>query len=146
MAHEHGPHICYCPNCGSEITADVDVRCNSLTCPQCGQPMRAKETGEYRQARLSASPTIARTNITTDNIPCPVCGYPVPDPRYVGERVRCAFCGAISETISQGVTIPSWLLTLGIGLVVGTFFGPTILASTDAGSRYLAKKARERIG
>jgi len=51
MAHEHGPHTCYCPTCGYEVTADTDLRCNTLTCPACGSRMRAKETGEFRDVR-----------------------------------------------------------------------------------------------
>lgn len=86
------------------------------------------------------------TITSTDSIKCPVCAYPIPDPRYEGTQVKCAYCGTISETITQGVTIPAWLLTLGIGLGVGILAGPTILASTEAGSQYMARKARERFG
>jgi len=39
MAHEHGPHTCYCPNCNTEVTADEYVRCNTLVCPNCGATM-----------------------------------------------------------------------------------------------------------
>ena len=48
MPHEHGPHQCYCPTCGYEVTADEYVRCNTLSCPRCGTQMRAQETGERR--------------------------------------------------------------------------------------------------
>jgi transcription initiation factor IIE alpha subunit len=47
-SHEHGDHTCYCPSCGYEETVGENVKCNTLTCPQCGDRMRAKETGEYR--------------------------------------------------------------------------------------------------
>lgn len=86
------------------------------------------------------------SQISTGNVPCPVCAYPIPDPRYFGDQVKCAYCGTISQAIAQDVTIPSWLLAFGIGLGLGVFLGPSILASTDAGSQWLAKKARERIG
>jgi hypothetical protein len=48
MNHEHGPHECLCPNCGLTEIVDAYIKCNTLTCPGCGQPMRATETGEYR--------------------------------------------------------------------------------------------------
>lgn len=147
MSRQHGPHTCYCPSCGSQVTADVNVRCNTLVCPDCGQPMRALETGEYR-ARRTQTGIASRisASVSTENIQCPVCGYPIPEPEYLGAQVRCAYCGQISESISEGVTIPTWLLWLGIGLTAGTFLGPSILASTEAGSQWMAKKARERIG
>lgn len=50
MAHEHGPHTCYCPSCNYELQADEYVKCNTLACPNCGTRMRAKETGEFRIA------------------------------------------------------------------------------------------------
>jgi len=46
--HEHGSHICYCPSCNYEETVEEYQKCNQLYCPQCGDRMRAKETGEYR--------------------------------------------------------------------------------------------------
>lgn len=152
MSRQHGPHTCYCPNCGTQVTADSYVQCKTLTCPDCGQRMRALETGEYRQTRRSGGlaatvgSSISATTVGAESIACPVCAYPIPDPRHEGTRVRCAYCGTISEAIAQGVTIPTWLLTLGIGLGVGIFAGPSILASTEAGSQYLARKARERFG
>jgi hypothetical protein len=48
MAHEHGPHTCYCPNCNFEKEVDAYTRCNTVACPVCGTRMRAKDTGEYR--------------------------------------------------------------------------------------------------
>ena len=50
MAHEHGPHTCYCPNCSFEKEVDAYTKCNSQTCPVCNTRMRAKDTGEYRIA------------------------------------------------------------------------------------------------
>jgi hypothetical protein len=143
MAHEHGPHICYCPNCSKEVEVAAWVPCNTQTCPLCGTRMRAKETGEYR---ISNVPATISTMVKTANIPCPVCGYPIPAPLYVGEEVKCAWCNSISTAIEQeGVTIPKtvfWsLLTFGLGVLLG----PAIWATTQGGSEWLARKARERL-
>jgi hypothetical protein len=75
---------------------------------------------------------------------CHNCGYPIT--ANPGEQIRCPMCGTVNQAISQGVTIPSWLLTLGIGLAVGIFAGPVILASTESGSRYLERRVREKLG
>lgn len=48
MNHQHGPHDCSCPTCGWTETVDTNVKCNTLTCPRCGDRMRAVETGERR--------------------------------------------------------------------------------------------------
>jgi hypothetical protein len=74
---------------------------------------------------------------------CPVCGYPIRGPSYQGEEVHCPSCS--SSFVAQSVTIPSWLLATFLAFGAGVFFGPVILASTEAGSQWLAKLARERI-
>ncbi len=51
----------------------------------------------------------------------------------------------ITSRISQDVSIPSWLLALGFGLLVGVVAGPAILASTEAGGKYLERQVRERV-
>ncbi|MFO7712129.1 MAG: hypothetical protein R6V51_02815 [Dehalococcoidia bacterium] len=109
--------------------------------------MRASETGEYRasRGRTQVSSRIS-SSITTANIRCPVCNYPIPEPGYVGAQVKCAYCGQISESITQDVAVPSWLFWLGLGLIGGTLLGPSILSSTEAGSQWMARKARERMG
>lgn len=48
MAHEHGNHQCYCPSCSYIIELAENDKCNTHTCPVCGDRMRAFETGEYR--------------------------------------------------------------------------------------------------
>jgi hypothetical protein len=51
MAHEHGPHFCYCPECGYQGQADEYVECNAISCPHCGTRLRAVETGAYRMSQ-----------------------------------------------------------------------------------------------
>ena len=46
--HPHSPHQCYCPSCGYTAIVGDYIKCNTLTCPGCGDRMRASETGEYR--------------------------------------------------------------------------------------------------
>lgn len=150
MAHEHGPHKCYCPNCNTEIEVGAYVKCNTQICPNCGTRMRARETGEFRSANAPSVTTrgrITATQVTTDSIPCPVCKYPILAPTSVGQQVKCAYCGTISEAIAQeGITIPTPVFVGIICFGLGVVLGPSIIASTQAGSEWLAKKARERIG
>lgn len=47
--HPHGPHICYCPECGYEQESPAGVKCREQSCPKCNSPLRAREAGEYRQ-------------------------------------------------------------------------------------------------
>ncbi len=80
---------------------------------------------------------------------CPVCHYPATI-ENVGQVATCAYCGgemqAISGDVSQGVTFPSWLVAGLAGLTLGIVLGPSIIASTESGSKWLAQKAREKIG
>ena len=75
---------------------------------------------------------------------CSSCGYPLAA-EIEGQIESCPNCGAINEAISQGVTIPTWIFASSIGLGLGIVFGPAILASTDSGAKYLAKKAQEKL-
>jgi len=59
MAHEHGPHECYCPSCGFTMMAAAGQICSSVTCPTCGGRMRATETGEYRVSQEPVGATMA---------------------------------------------------------------------------------------
>jgi hypothetical protein len=143
MAHEHGPHVCYCPNCGHSITAEANVRCNTWTCPICGSQMRALEIGENRETRLSRNTAVA-SKISTDSIPCPVCGYPVASPARVGEQVRCAYCGTISQAI-RDITIPSTVVVGFISFALGAIAGPALWQAVKGGAIALERVARERI-
>ncbi|MDP2661552.1 MAG: hypothetical protein Q8R28_12565 [Dehalococcoidia bacterium] len=75
---------------------------------------------------------------------CASCGYPL-TASHEGQRVSCPMCSTINQAINQGVTIPSWLLALGIGLGVGILAGPAIMATTETGSQWLEKQVRERV-
>jgi ribosomal protein S27E len=50
-AHPHGEHVCVCPSCGHRKTVGVGERCNQVRCPECGDRMRAEDTGEFRSQR-----------------------------------------------------------------------------------------------
>lgn len=56
MAHEHGPHECYCPSCSYTQEVEEYVKCNTVECPICGDKMRASETGELRTIAQDAEP------------------------------------------------------------------------------------------
>lgn len=72
---------------------------------------------------------------------CPTCGYPVLA-HFKGESAVCANCGGKMKAIEQGVTIPTPLFAGGIGFLLGVFLGPAIIASSDAGRRWLEQQAR----
>lgn len=92
---------------------------------------------------------------------CASCGYPMTS-SSLGTRVSCPYCKTLNESVSTkvsrcgtpskvsgkvgGIDIPTPLVFGLIGLTIGVLFGPSIIASTDAGSKWLAKKAHERIG
>jgi hypothetical protein len=142
MAHRHGAHQCYCPQCGYQTEVDAYVRCNNLYCPDCGQRLRARETGEFRSGIAIKEGVMA---IATNSIPCPVCRYPIPAPTEVGQEVKCAWCSSISEAIQQGITIPTSLFVGILSFGLGVILGPALIATTKSGSEWLARQARERI-
>ena len=51
--HPHGTHTCYCPNCGYKQEVGENVKCNTIYCCECGDRMRAVDTGERRTKRAS---------------------------------------------------------------------------------------------
>jgi len=148
MAHEHGPHKCYCPDCNTEVEVEAYVKCNTQICPCCGTRMRAKETGEFRSANapsVTARNGSVVTQVSTDSIPCPVCKYPIRAPTEVGQQVKCLYCGSISEAIAQ-ISIPTPVFVGLICFGLGVLLGPAVISSTQAGSEWLARKARVRLG
>lgn len=85
------------------------------------------------------------TQVITDSLPCTVCRYPIQAPTHEGQQVKCPYCGSINEAITQGVTVPTALFAGILGFALGVVLGPGFLASTESGSEWLAKQARERI-
>ena len=74
---------------------------------------------------------------------CPVCGFPI-KVDYSGQELACPACG--ENVISQGVTVPTWFVAGGIGVILGIFLGPAIIGSTEEGSKWLERQARGKIG
>lgn len=81
---------------------------------------------------------------TINKVSCAVCRYPLRDVADEGEVIKCPYCGTINEAIGQ-VSIPTPLFTFMIGVGLGVLLGPALIASTQSGAEWLAKKARERI-
>lgn len=77
---------------------------------------------------------------------CSTCGYPI-TAEQIGERVSCPYCGIgnIATGISQGVTLPTPLVVGLVAFGLGVLLGPTLIASTEAGQKWLTKKAQEKI-
>lgn len=73
---------------------------------------------------------------------CYSCGYPIT--ARLGKQIGCPSCGEINRAIT-GITIPTWLLVGTITFVAGVILGPSLLASTDAGSKYLARQVKTRL-
>lgn len=153
MAHEHGPHQCYCPSCGYEVEVEAYVKCNTQICPCCGGTMRAKETGELRMTGNLPSVTIAKegnmplATETLDSLSCPVCKFPIliKEDTYEGQQIKCPSCGSINEAIAQ-VTIPTPVFVGILCFGFGALLGPALWATTKGGAELLARKARERLG
>jgi hypothetical protein len=86
------------------------------------------------------------TEIATDSIPCSTCHYPIPKAEYVGQQVKCAYCGTIHEAIAQStVTIPTAILIGVFSFLGGTLFGHAALVSARGGSAWLAGKAEKHF-
>lgn len=79
--------------------------------------------------------------MAVQTVSCPVCGYPQSPPSIEGQTAICAYCGEKLEAIS-GVEIPTPIFAGGIGLLLGIFLGPAMLAGSEWGREYLVKKAR----
>ena len=86
-----------------------------------------------------------RSTVATNSSPCGICRYPIQEPTYVGQQVKCPYCGSINEAITQ-VTIPTPVFVGLLCFGAGVLLGPAILAATDTGSDYLARQIRGRLG
>jgi hypothetical protein len=82
--------------------------------------------------------------LTTESIPCPRCRYPVQAPSYVGQTVKCPYCGTINEAIEQ-VPTSTTVLACILVFIVGCFVGPAVIVSSKGGQEWLEKKAREHF-
>jgi len=71
---------------------------------------------------------------------CAVCGYPLAA-EYVGQKVTCPMCGSVNEAISQ-ITIPTPVFVGVVAFFAGMFFGPSIIATTTEGRKWLEEQAR----
>ena len=70
-------------------------------------------------------------------------------------RGKCTSCSVVTEAEQvvrnyigqegEGVRIPTWLFFLGLGTVTGMIIGPSLMATTAAGSARLAELSRQRI-
>lgn len=95
------------------------------------------------------------------DVSCSSCGFPIAV-KHIGQAVACPFCQTIGIAVQEeedmysnrvrgtgiadGLTIPSWLVAGITGFTVAAIFWPTIMASTEAGSRKLAELTSKRIG
>lgn len=76
---------------------------------------------------------------------CASCGYPLAA-EYLGQQITCPMCSTINEAVSQdGIAIPGWLFGGTIGLLAGLIIGPSLIASTEAGAQWMARRAREKF-
>ena len=72
---------------------------------------------------------------------CASCSYPIAA-SFQGQVEPCPMCGTINEAISQGVTIPTPLFVGLIAFGLGMFLGPSIIASSSEGQRWLEQQIR----
>ena len=63
-----------------------------------------------------------------------------------GSAVSQAERVAANYIAEGGVTIPTPIFTLGIGLIIGIVLGDAMMTSTEMGRKRLAQMAAERIG
>jgi len=75
--------------------------------------------------------------------------------------VKCPFCGhrevvteqevnmrsenGVAQAQGEGIALPIWAVAGGIGLLIGIFFGPALLASSREGALKLARIAEEKL-
>ena len=75
---------------------------------------------------------------------CASCDYPIATER-IGEKVTCPMCQTVNETIAQNVTIPGVLFWSVLAFGLGMLLGPTVIASTSEGRKWLEEQARAGI-
>ena len=86
------------------------------------------------------------TEIATDSIPCSACHYPIPKAEFVGQQVKCPWCGTIHEAIAQAtVTLPTAILIGVFSFLGGAVVGHAAMISARGVSESLASKAEKRF-
>jgi len=91
---------------------------------------------------------------------CSSCSYPI-KVDYVGQAIKCPFCGTRgivadkevkvlnriqNDGIAQeGVALPTWLVAGSVGLLLGIWLGPALLASSREGAQRLARLAEAKL-
>ena len=83
-------------------------------------------------------------SISTNSSPCALCRYPITEPTYIGQEVKCPYCGSINTAITQ-VTIPTPVFVGLVAFGAGVLFGPALMATTESGQAWLERQIRERI-
>lgn len=78
-----------------------------------------------------------------NSVSCPGCHYPIVSPAYEGQQVKCPYCGAVSEAITQ-VTIPTSAVVGVLCFIAGVLLGPAVHAAIPVLSRK-AQGASERL-
>lgn len=72
---------------------------------------------------------------------CASCGYPL-TAEYEGQIEACPMCATVNEAISQGVTVPTPVFVGIIAFCLGMFLGPSIVASSTEGQKWLERQIR----
>ena len=51
----------------------------------------------------------------------------------------------LSQGDDEGITVPTWLFFLGLGVGIGMITGPSIMGMTETGAKRLREIAEERL-
>ena len=74
---------------------------------------------------------------------CASCGYPL-TAEYPGQQTTCPMCNTVNEAIS-GVTIATPVFVGIVCFFGGLLIGPSIIASTEGGKKWLERTVRAKI-
>lgn len=76
---------------------------------------------------------------------CYSCGFPIAV-SGPGQTINCPNCKSVNESYQiSDISIPTPLFAGAIGFVLGAFLAPALLSGTEEGSRWLQRKAKERL-
>lgn len=67
--------------------------------------------------------------------------------RPPGEKVICSNCQThlVMTDIGQDISVPAPIIVGLLGFVLGVIVGPALLATSDEGSKWLARQARAKL-